>query len=404
MAKKKKKTFPNQLPAVPAYETVYALLQLPEEAEDTLSEAIPLQAETLSPFDEGDYTASWEVIGKQNGFLLVWLAIASNEALTQTWHETLADRNQIASVRLDATALCWIQALPKRDPAVAEGQTLLIMHTSTECLIGVFTAGKPIALRGLPPTATAADIKREAMRVLTQAAMSGLLEDTPVKGVCYTTQPDESLPELDALIGSPCRIETLSEDDAETLLQQTLQQRVNAGKTFDLTPQIWRDEMRTNRNKRMLVFCAVLFGLLWAGAALTLFLLPKYYAQRAKETALRIQAHRTSYNEVVGLQERIDLIMRYQNRRFSALEMLRLVCAAKASDMTFLSVTYRQKQSLRISGLCDETASVYAFKEAVQKDGRILEVRINRLAQDAKTRKQRFDIDILFVTSEEDEA
>jgi hypothetical protein len=83
--------------------------------------------------------------------------------------------------------------------------------------------------------------------------------------------------------------------------------------------------------------------------------------------------------------------------------MLRLVCAAKAEDMTFLSISYRQKQALRLTGNCNETASVYAFKEAVQKDGRIQEVRINRLAQDAKTRQQRFDIDILFVNAAEEE-
>jgi hypothetical protein len=105
----------------------------------------------------------------------------------------------------------------------------------------------------------------------------------------------------------------------------------------------------------------------------------------------------------VDLQERVGLIMRYQDRRFSALEMMRLICAAKASDMTFLSVTYRQKQSLRLTGLCGDTSGVYAFKETVQKDERIKEVRINRLAQDAKTRQQRFDIDIIFVIESEDE-
>ncbi|MBR4946464.1 MAG: hypothetical protein IKZ27_05700, partial [Kiritimatiellae bacterium] len=201
----------------------------------------------------------------------------------------------------------------------------------------------------------------------------------------------------------PPRLEILSNIDSETLLQKTLQQRASAGKTFDLTPQSWRDEARAKRNKRVLGVFAVFFGLIWSAAALALFLLPRYYALQAKETALRIQAHRNAYNDVVGLQERVDLILRYQNRRYSALEMLRLVCAAKAEDMTFLSISYRQKQSLRLTGNCNETASVYAFKEAVQKDGRIQEVRIDRLAQDAKTRQQRFDIDILFVNSSEEE-
>ena len=83
--------------------------------------------------------------------------------------------------------------------------------------------------------------------------------------------------------------------------------------------------------------------------------------------------------------------------------MLRLVCAAKAADMTFLSMTYRQKQSLRLTGLCEDTSSVYTFKETIQKDERIREVRINRLAQDAKTRQQRFDIDIIFIIESEEE-
>ena len=45
MAKKKKTLFSNLLPAVSAHETVYALLQLPEETEDTLNEALQLQAD-----------------------------------------------------------------------------------------------------------------------------------------------------------------------------------------------------------------------------------------------------------------------------------------------------------------------------------------------------------------------
>ena len=402
MAKKKKTLFSNLLPAVSAHETVYALLQLPEETADTLNEALQLQAETLSPFDEGDYTAAWECLGKHNSMLLVWLAIASNDALTATWHDELAERKQIATVRMDATPLCWMQALPQRDPALKTGQAMVILRTAREQLILLFVEGKPVACRGLAPTASDADVRREATWVLTQAALGGTLEDAPIQWVCYATTA-ESVPQLDGLSDEPPRIEVLSNINAETLLQQTLRARATANKTFDLTPQIWRDEARANRNKRLLAVFAVFFGLLWSAAALTLFLLPRYYALQAKETALRIQAHRNAYNDVVGLQDRVDLILRYQNRRYSALEMLRLVCAAKAEDMTFLSISYRQKQALRLTGNCNETASVYAFKEAVQKDGRIQEVRINRLAQDAKTRQQRFDIDILFVNAAEEE-
>ena len=402
MAKKKKQPSSEILPAVPAYETVYTLITLPEEAEATLEEAIPLQAEALSPFDEGEYTLAWEVLGRQNGMLSIWVAIASNEALTQKWHALLCARNQLASVRLDATPLCWSLALKTRDPALNEGQTLVFLRTANEQLLLLFVDGNPALFRGLSPEAGAEEVQREATWLLTQATLNGLLGETPLAVRCYVPDP-AAAPEFAALAEMPAQTVVFSEEEAQESLQRALKQRVTEGKTFDLTPACWREEVRAKRRKRTLICSGILLGLLWSAAALTLFLLPKLYAQRAKTAALRIQAHRTTYNDVVDLQERIGLIMRYQDRRFSALEMLRLVCAAKAADMTFLSMTYRQKQSLRLTGLCEDTSSVYTFKETIQKDERIREVRINRLAQDAKTRQQRFDIDIIFIIESEEE-
>ncbi|MBO7182412.1 MAG: hypothetical protein J6V91_06485 [Kiritimatiellae bacterium] len=402
MAKKKTSTLPNSLPAVYAHETVSALVRLPEETAGALDEAIQLQAETLSPFDEDDTTAAWEVIGTHDGTLFVWVAVASNTALSEAWHETLQNRGLLASVRLDATPLCWLRALPEAEPALKTGQALVLLRTACETLLVLFTQGNAVALRGLAPTSTPADITREAMRLLAQAALDHLLDDSPLKGICFTTEAG-TVAALTDLTTEPPQEVVLTEEAAMVMLQKALHQRAESDRTFDLTPQIWRDEAKATRTRRALIVMGVLFGILWSLAALTLFLLPKYYAQRAKEAALRIQAHRSAYNDVVDLQERVGLIMRYQDRRFSALEMMRLICAAKASDMTFLSVTYRQKQSLRLTGLCGDTSGVYAFKETVQKDERIKEVRINRLAQDTKTRQQRFDIDIIFVIESEDE-
>lgn len=402
MAKKKPSPLPDTLPAVTAHETVYAVMRLPEETAGALDEAIQLQAETLSPFDEDDTTAAWEVIGNQDGMLHVWLAVASNTALTDKWRTPLLERGLLATVKVDATPLAWMQALTKLDVTLKEGQTLTLLRTAHEVLLMLFVQGHMVALRGLAPEATDADIIREAMRLLAQATLDNLLTDAPLQGVCYTTTPGTGAALTDLVTEAP-RERVLTEDEASTLLQKALHQRAEDAATFDLTPQAWRDEAKANRTRRAMIVAGVIFGILWSAAALTLFLLPKYYARRAKEAALRIQAHRTAYNDVVDLQERVGLILRYQDRRFSALEMLRLICAAKAPDMTFLSVTYRQKQSLRLTGLCGDTSGVYAFKDEVQKDERIQEVRINRLAQDAKTRQQRFDIDLIFITESEEE-
>ena len=192
-----------------------------------------------------------------------------------------------------------------------------------------------------------------------------------------------------------------SDEAAEALLQQGLRLRAEEGATFDLTPQAWRDEAKAARQRRLMVAAGSVLGVLWVLGAATLFLLPRIYAQRAKLTQKRLDAQRAAYEEVLDLRERVSLIERYQDRAFSALEMLRLLCEAKAEGMVFLSMTYRQKQTLRLTGTTEATADVYAFKEALQKDARVREVRINRLVQDGKTRKQRFDVEILFAVEEE---
>ena len=113
--------------------------------------------------------------------------------------------------------------------------------------------------------------------------------------------------------------------------------------------------------------------------------------------------------EVLALRARVALIRRYEDHSRSALEMLRLLCQEKAENVIFLSFTYNRDTSVRVTGLADDTSDVYGLKDALQKDrgpdgaARIAAVNINRLTQDPKTRRQRFDIEILFPVPSEEE-
>lgn len=393
--KEKKSTVSEPLPAAFTVSTVCALLTLPAETAETLDEAIQLQAEALSPFDEGEYATGYEVLRRGESEWDVLVAVASDLSLDDPWHDWLQSRGAVGSVRLDLTLLGWLRVLKIRYADVLQGTRLVTIRVPGEQLILVLQDGLPRVIRALPPETVADDFLREVMLVLTQAALSAD-QLAPEALFTLTTQP-ETEPDLAGLTGLTPEVASLSEAEADRLLQEGLAARASdASSTFDLTPGLWLEEAKAKKQRRALFVTGSVLAVLWLLAALTLFLLPKIYARLSANVLAQVTAQHAAYQEVLDLRERVTLIERYQDRSYSALELLRLVCAAKAQNVTFLSFTYRQKQSLKISGLADDTSDVYSFKENLQKDPRIVEVKITRLAQDAKTRRQRFDVELLF--------
>ena len=193
------------------------------------------------------------------------------------------------------------------------------------------------------------------------------------------------------------------------LLQRGLRLRAEEGAAFDLTPQAWRDEAKATRQRKLLIVGGSVLGVAWLLCALYLFLMPKIYGKLADDVAARLDAQHAAYMEVLALRDRVDLIRRYEDHSRSALEMLRLLCQEKAENVIFQSFTYNRDTSVRVVGLADDTSDVYGLKDALQKDRgpngetRIAAVNINRLTQDPKTRRQRFDIEILFPVPSEEE-
>ncbi len=416
MAKKRKVTT-TLLPSVQTTATVFVQLALPPEAEETLADAVPLQAEAISPFDEGDYSVAYEVLGRQRDQLNVLVVIASYEALNEAWHQWLLERGLLAQTRLDLSALGWVRAMVERRPALAKGEHLVLLRVPSEQLLLLIAEGHLVAMRALSPDAPVVDVVREGTVLLSQAAMSGVGGEIQSL-VCFAKEATFGEP-LEMLLEETPVFEALSDEDAETFLQQGLKLRADEGVTFDLTPQPWRDEAKAAKQKHMMMFGGAILGILWVLCAVMLYAKPKIEAHRVETLQREIRAQKEAYNEVLALEARVEMIQRYQDKRYSVLEMLRLFCAAKPQGITFQNFTYRQKpsrqptaeggtsssqtQTLRVSGLAKSASDVYAFKDELLKDEhqRIGEVTINRLAQDAKTKDHRFDIEIAFPQEEE---
>ena len=396
---KQKKRLPESLPAVSVCQTVYARWDFPAEVESTLAETVSLQAEGISPFDEGTYAVGFEVVERGSEKLSVLAAVASNDALAEQWHGWFVEQNVIGVCRLDLSILGWVRILREKFPRFASGQSLVILRSPKEWLVFSMREGCLATLRATPPEATSADVARETMLMLAQMAFSETGEGAlPV--LCLVPEEVDVAP-FQAIFGASLQVERVASEEAEALLERGLALREEEGATFDLTPSAWHEEARARKRKKAVLIGGAVAVALWLIVALVLIALPQVYAKRSANVVAQLNAHHREYLDVLELRRRVAMIERYQDRQYSALEMLRLLCTAKAPSMTFLSVNYRQKQNLRVSGLSDDTADVYALKEKLQADPRVHEVKISRLTQDPKTRRQRFDVELVFPTEEE---
>ncbi|MEG1934145.1 MAG: hypothetical protein RR133_06145 [Kiritimatiellia bacterium] len=399
MRQQKKTVLPVFLPTVQTFGTVYARLVLPVEALANLSDAVQLQAESLSPFDDGEEAVSYELLGQSESELFVFVAIASIASLETPWHDYLVKRDAVGSLRLDLSSLGWLRGMKARRPALEKGLHFVALRTSTEQLVALLENGQPLALRALPPEASDEDFLRESMFVLTQSAIAG--NGGELESIVCFAKDKTACSALTSLLGTEPELDLLPTDEAaEALLQHGLHLRAESGATFDLTPTAWKVGAKQAKALHLLIVGGIALAALWVLCAIALFMMPRIYKHLANTAELQLSAHRKSYEEVLELRERVNLIERYQDRSHSALEILRLICDAKNEGMTFLSLTYRQKQSVRLSGTTEATADVYAFKEKLQKDNRIAEVKITRLVQDNRSLKQRFDIEITFRAEE----
>lgn len=400
MTKKTKKKKPGQpplLPYVPTYRAMTGILHFPEEAAEGLAEAVQLQAETISPFEEGEAAVGYETVGRSNGELTVMLVIAPVSAMAERWHDELTSRRLVGSVRIDLSAAAWCRAVRTLRPELETGDHLVIVRVREEQLVMLMHAGAIRAIRSLAPEADDAELRRETLLLMAKTAISGG-EAALQSAVCVT---DSDAGGAGAAEPLGLTAQTVRLEDAGALLREGLRLREEEGATLDLTPAAWVEEAKAAATGRRLRVFAAGAAVLWMACAATLFLLPRIYGRLADDVEARLRAHRAAYTEVLDLQRRVQLIARYQDRSHSALEMLRLLCTDLSEGMTFLNVNYRQGQYLRLSGTTPATGDVYALKDRLQRDSRVAEVKITRLVQDAKTGKQRFDVEILFPLQED---
>jgi hypothetical protein len=376
--------------ALPLSRLLVRVLKLPVEVREDLADAVTLQMDKLSPFPGEELTVGCEILSETESGLWVFAAAmpaAVFEELGSALHEA-----RLQVVRTDVAALGWFRTLCGPLQLTRPGRRILLTDLDDGWDLLVLDHGVPVLARGLGEVSDLDTLARELMLSLLNAELeAGHSPLTDVLVVSKEAPSAEMLRKLGELAGVPVRHQVPPSEDGGV---EGVAMRTGEGAALDLTPQVWRDAVKEARiRKRVLTGVAVAVGI-WALFMGVLFSGPLVFKQLTERTRAASRAHAKAFKQVSDTRERVNLILSYTDRTYSALEMLRLVSGYLPQGITLTGFNYKREDGFKVTGEADVPTLVYDFKNAVTEDP--LFETVSLMGVSASRGKHKFDVDAKF--------
>jgi hypothetical protein len=377
------------------------IVSLPLVDDEELEGMVELQVDKFSPFPVEDLVVSHEVMAKTDEECIVLIAAVKTEVVASLG-EILSSAG-IASPRIDVSLLGWWRLIKDMGKIPVEGRhVLVLLHEATPEIVVVHD-GIPIAFRSLAGTAgmVGADLIEDIASEMNYTLVSLDLEHGPAALESVSVwhaddQPKELMQRLSSDCG--CSVAAMQADSLPSLSEGLARRGAEEAK-LDLSPLIWREAETTRVFKsNMAKVAAVVFGV-WAFAVI-LFVGGLYF-QQMRVSALKsdLQDWQVPGREIRNMRRRIMVIEKYMDRRYSALECLREISEVQPQGIDLSLFSYRQSESLKLSGDAQARGQVLDFNNRLDKSKLFEKVIPGQIKQSKG--KYRFDFELEFPGGDE---
>lgn len=350
--------------SLPLSRLLVRVLRLPVEVRDDLQDAVALQMDKLSPFPGEELSVGCEVLSETDKELYVFAAAMPSEVF-----EELGSALRVAKlhvVRTDAAVMGWFRSLCGPCQLSRPGRHVLLLNPDDGWDLMIVDHGVPVLVRGLGALPDDETLIRELTLSLLNAELEaghGKIEEVIVVS---RAEPSAGLMKgLRELAGVAATYVPPPSEDGGV---EGVALRTGEGAALDLTPQAWRDEVReAHVRSRVWTGVGIAMGV-WAVFMAVLFSGPIVYKQMTARVRSASRAHAKAYKQVSDTRERVNLILSYTDRTYSALEMLRMASSYLPQGITLIGFNYRREDGVKIAGEADQSTLVYDFKNAVTED------------------------------------
>ena len=375
-------------------------VRVPEADRDTMGEVVQSALDEMSPFPDDPLTAGFETVAETDDFII---AIAA--ALPEASSPDIADALAAAKVRVTCVDVAALGAMRAYWPRITAPESagvppparrIVLFDTADGWDLMVLDDGAPTIMRGLGEISTAAELGREVMLSLLQAAPGG--ETGEVVVFSLSDVPEDVVARL-GMFG-PVRVEKIDDPFAPI---EGCARRVAEGSALDATPAAWAEIRNEARFKKRLAIATGAAAAVWLAIMGVLFGVP-FACDRMSETAqAKISRHAKAYKAVKDMRDKVKLVRRYSDHARGALEMFKAVSDRMPEGITLTSFQYKRGVNVHVTGEADQPTDVYQFKErfdqiTVDEEPVFSDVRMPGVS--GRGGKNKFDIDASFPQEE----
>jgi hypothetical protein len=363
--------------ALPSTQLLLRVLELPAVDADELAGIVELQVDKYSPFPIEQMAISHEVLAQNEQDCTVLVAAARLSAVDEVGDVLKQHGLQID--RVDVALLGRWQSMIEAGQVASSGRETLVIVADDSIEILTHDAGALIALSclgkapDLNDPEAAADIAQEISHFL-----MGLEVERGRAEVHAIT--------LWSACDSPAFVDALKLACKRDIGERSLgvlspvthgiaMRSLAGGNLLDLTPDSWRQALSSkqmHRNMLFSVFAILGTWLLLTGGAFGWFTFEKSRVVRLKAEDQRWME---PANEVRRLRLQVNMIERYTDQTYSALECLREISQLQPVGVDLTTFTYRKGEGMDLDGEADSGVLVNQFNEALNQSSLFNEVR-----------------------------
>ena len=360
--------------AIPTADAIFRTDFLPTTDPDELAAMTLNLAEKDAPLPIEEITHSYEILETDGEGTLVVSACAPSAVIDKI--RTVAGLDIAKVERVDALILGTISLLLSKGALLGRGREILLAEEGDNATLAIIDFGAPVFIRSLGETSSlsASDVAKAARLAMIRCkARRGdgtvanfvLLGDhrrlTPLSPAAQTLAP-----------GLAARILTddLPGGEATGVATRTLE-----GKSFNLFPQEWKNRLAEVRFKKQFGFSILGGAAAWLLMVAYFWGWPYLLAKQAEDCEAAIKKNEPAETAVNDIRNRIKIIERYSDRKFSVLEVLREVSICfPPTGVEFSQFRYNgvrnntTRNNVIIEGRSVGTAPYYQFVEALQRN------------------------------------
>lgn len=357
---------------VPTSKALLRVVSLPSVDPTELRDMAELQVDKFSPFPLDQMCVGHEVLAQTEDQSRVLIAAVPRETVDGLG--SICAAAGILPNAVDIEIMGWWWLLKSKGHIADTGRQVLLVYDRSGWNLVVAEDGTPLLIRALGASVTdAAGTAKEIAEEVsyTLATLETEWGGAHVDAVEIWHGQDVAAGLLDTLTAelSATGLHARTNALASLLpLSEGMARRVHEaqGGSLDLSPAEWKSSILSRaERKRMAVIAASVMVLWGLGLGIMMFL----QAMEQKNAFLmktEVKRLDTKAAEVRNLQKQVQSLQKYADRKYSALECLRELCALMPAGPELDSFNYEKFQQVSLRGNAESDAPIYEFVKQLQ--------------------------------------